>query len=171
MVEEKWSGSFTVEAAVLVSAVLLLTYGVIMAVFYYHDKNILTGTAYETAVIAGRKQKKRTAFSERRNTTIMERKNFRKDDSFSESRGRSRMSEGVCVDFSSSIEEKNEDYSRSKSSTCRAGEKDPGYEETKKGSRNRNLKIGYRRDLNTSYFIVEFRQVLSIGLSAENAGK
>ena len=65
------------------------------------------------------------------------------------------MSEGVCVDFSSSIEEKNEDYSRSKSSTCRAGEKDPGYEETKKGSRNRNLKIGYRRDLNTSYFIVE----------------
>ena len=62
MVEEKWSGSFTVEAAVLVSAVLLLTYGVIMAVFYYHDKNILTGTAYETAVIAGRKQKKEPPF-------------------------------------------------------------------------------------------------------------
>ena len=66
MVEEKWSGSFTVEAAVLVSAVLLLTYGVIMAVFYYHDKNILTGTAYETAVIAGRKQKKEPLFRKKK---------------------------------------------------------------------------------------------------------
>lgn len=85
----------------------------------------------------------------------MERKNFRKDDSLPGSRGRGRMSEGVCVDFSSSIEENAEDYGRGKSSSYRAGEKDPGYEETKKGSRNRSLKIGYRRDLNTSYFIVE----------------
>ena len=31
---------------------------------YYHDKNILTGTTYETAVIAGRKQKRESPFSE-----------------------------------------------------------------------------------------------------------
>ncbi len=85
----------------------------------------------------------------------MERKDFREDDTFPESRGRDRMSEGVCVDFSSSIEERNEDYGRSKSGPYRAGEKDPGYEETKKGGGSRKLKIGYRRDLNTSYFIVE----------------
>lgn len=64
MVEDKWKGSFTVEAAVLVSAVLFLVYGIIMVLFYYHDKNILAGTAYETAVISGRKQKKEPPFQE-----------------------------------------------------------------------------------------------------------
>ena len=64
MVEDKWKGSFTVEAAVLVSAVLFLVYGIIMVLFYYHDKNILAGTAYETAVISGRKQKQEPPFQE-----------------------------------------------------------------------------------------------------------
>lgn len=64
MVEDKWKGSFTVEAAVLVSAVLFLVYGIIMVLFYYHDKNILAGTAYETAVISGRKQKQESPFQE-----------------------------------------------------------------------------------------------------------
>ena len=58
MVEKKWKGNFTVEAAILASALLFIVYGIIMALFYYHDKNILTGTTYETAVIAGRKQKR-----------------------------------------------------------------------------------------------------------------
>ena len=64
MVEKKWKGNFTVEAAILASALLFIVYGIIMALFYYHDKNILTGTTYETAVIAGRKQKRESPFSE-----------------------------------------------------------------------------------------------------------
>ena len=57
-------GELTVEAAILASALLFIVYGIIMALFYYHDKNILTGTTYETAVIAGRKQKRESPFSE-----------------------------------------------------------------------------------------------------------
>ena len=64
MVEKKWKGNFTVEAAILASALVFIVYGIIMALFYYHDKNILTGTTYETAVIAGRKQKRESPFSE-----------------------------------------------------------------------------------------------------------
>nr|WP_294464227.1 TadE family protein [uncultured Sellimonas sp.] len=64
MVEKTWKGSFTVEAAVLASAILFLVYGVIMVLFYYHDKNILTGTVCETVVISARKQKKEQPFQE-----------------------------------------------------------------------------------------------------------
>lgn len=52
------------EAAVIVSAVLFLVSGLIMIFFYYHDKNILTGTAYEAVVVAGRKQTKEPPFRE-----------------------------------------------------------------------------------------------------------
>lgn len=64
MVGKKISGSFTVEAAVIVSTVLFLVYGIILILFFYHDKNILTGTTYEIAVITSRKQKKEPPFQE-----------------------------------------------------------------------------------------------------------
>ena len=85
----------------------------------------------------------------------MERKDFRKDDPVPESRGRDKMSQGVCVDFSTSIEEKTENYSVGKGGAYRAGGPDPEHPETKGRSDTRKLKIGYRRDLNTSYFIIE----------------
>lgn len=85
----------------------------------------------------------------------MERKDFRKDDPVPESRGRDKMSQGVCVDFSTSIEEKTENYSVGKGGAYRAGGPDPEHPETKGRGDTRNLKIGYRRDLNTSYFIIE----------------
>ena len=44
-------GSFTVEMSLLMPFLLFLIMGCILTVFYYHDKNILSGAAYETAVV------------------------------------------------------------------------------------------------------------------------
>lgn len=68
------------------------------------------------------------------------------------------MSEGVCVDFSTSIEEKSEDFSRRKNGCDRAGESNQEYQKTEESSERGRVKIGYRRDLNTAYFIVESKQ-------------
>ena len=43
-------GSLTVEMSFLMPMILFLIMGCILAAFYYHDKLILTGAAYETAV-------------------------------------------------------------------------------------------------------------------------
>lgn len=68
------------------------------------------------------------------------------------------MSEELCVDFSTSIEEKTEDFSGSKSRNYRSGAKDTGFQEDKENSDRSKLKVGYRRDLNSSYFIIESDQ-------------
>lgn len=68
------------------------------------------------------------------------------------------MSEGVCVDFSTSIEENSPDFSRRKNGCDRAGESNQEYPKTKENSERGRIKIGYRRDLNTAYFIVESEQ-------------
>ena len=41
----------TVEMSFLMPMILFLIMGCILAVFYYHDKNILGAAAYETAVV------------------------------------------------------------------------------------------------------------------------
>lgn len=48
-------GSFTVEMSVIVPLALFLILGCILVFFYYHDKNILAGAAYETAVVGSTK--------------------------------------------------------------------------------------------------------------------
>lgn len=48
-------GSMTVEMSFLMPMILFLIMGCILAVFYYHDKNILSGAAYETAVTGSTK--------------------------------------------------------------------------------------------------------------------
>lgn len=45
-------GSATIEAAVIVPMILFLCMSIILAVFYFHDKNILIGVAAETAIMA-----------------------------------------------------------------------------------------------------------------------
>jgi len=45
-------GSTIVEMAYLMPVVLLVWMFIIFALFYYHDKNIIGGAAYETAVVA-----------------------------------------------------------------------------------------------------------------------
>ena len=46
---KKLRASFTVEAAYLIPLIILVLGVVFFALFYYHDKNILLGTAHETA--------------------------------------------------------------------------------------------------------------------------
>lgn len=48
-------GSFTVEMSVIVPLILFLILECILVFFYYHDKNILAGAAYETAVAGSTK--------------------------------------------------------------------------------------------------------------------
>lgn len=43
-------GSLTVEAAVIVPLILMVFSVLLNTLFYYHDKNIITGAAYETVV-------------------------------------------------------------------------------------------------------------------------
>lgn len=50
MVRRKCRGSTVVEMAYLMPVVLLTWMLIIFALFYYHDKNILAGAAYEAAV-------------------------------------------------------------------------------------------------------------------------
>lgn len=51
MVRKKCLGSTVVEMAYLMPVVLLTWMLIIFALFYYHDKNILAGAAYETVVV------------------------------------------------------------------------------------------------------------------------
>lgn len=48
-------GSFTVEMAVIMPMILFLILECVLVFFYYHDKNILAGAAYETAVVGSTK--------------------------------------------------------------------------------------------------------------------
>ena len=47
--------SFTVEMSAVAPLCLLLVAACILVFFYFHDKNILAGAAYETAAVAGTK--------------------------------------------------------------------------------------------------------------------
>ncbi len=44
-------GSFTIEASMLLPILLLVVSTVITILFYWHDRNVLKGIAYETAVV------------------------------------------------------------------------------------------------------------------------
>lgn len=46
-----YKGSFTIESSIIVPILLMMFASVIFLVFYEHDKNILNGAAYETAVV------------------------------------------------------------------------------------------------------------------------
>ncbi|MBP3469913.1 MAG: pilus assembly protein, partial [Lachnospiraceae bacterium] len=43
----------------LMPMILFLILSCILAVFYYHDKNIISGAAYETAVVGSTKARER----------------------------------------------------------------------------------------------------------------
>lgn len=47
--KKRYKGSLTIEAAYLIPLILLVFGMVISMLFYYHDKNVLLGTAHETA--------------------------------------------------------------------------------------------------------------------------
>lgn len=47
---------YTVEMSFLMPIIMLLVMSSIYAFFYYHDKNIIAGAAYETAVVIRREK-------------------------------------------------------------------------------------------------------------------
>lgn len=51
------NGSATVEMAYIMPVVLLVFIVVMYVTFYFHDKNILSGIAYETAVLGTQKER------------------------------------------------------------------------------------------------------------------
>lgn len=56
----KWlRGSMTVEMSFLMPIILMLIMSSIFASFYFHDKNILAGAAYETAVVGSTKMREK----------------------------------------------------------------------------------------------------------------
>ncbi len=57
-------GSLTVEMSLLMPIILLLFMGCVFATFYFHDKNILAGAAYETAVVGSTKARERDGVTE-----------------------------------------------------------------------------------------------------------
>ena len=57
--KKKLNGSMTVEMSFLMPMVLLLVMQCILAAFYFHDKNIISGAAYETAVVGSTKAREK----------------------------------------------------------------------------------------------------------------
>ena len=63
--KQRWlKGSFTVEMAFLIPMILFLIMGCIRISFYYHDKNIIAGAAYETAVTGSTKVREKDGIRE-----------------------------------------------------------------------------------------------------------
>lgn len=55
---KRWArGSMTVEMSFLMPMILLMIMSGILASFYFHDKNIIAGAAYETAVVGSTKMR------------------------------------------------------------------------------------------------------------------
>lgn len=51
---------YTVEMSFLMPVIMLLVMSSIYVFFYYHDKNIISGAAYETAVVGSNKAREKT---------------------------------------------------------------------------------------------------------------
>ena len=55
--KRRMSGSFTIEAAIIVPVILFI-FGILLHIlFYWHDKNILISTAHETAAVGSGRSK------------------------------------------------------------------------------------------------------------------
>ena len=66
---------YTVEMSFLMPIIMLLVMSSIYAFFYYHDKNIIAGAAYETAVVGSKAREKpdsQTGSGDRSGTDVAE---------------------------------------------------------------------------------------------------
>ena len=67
---------YTVEMSFLTPIIMLLVMSSIYAFFYYHDKNIIAGAAYETAVVGSNKAREKpdsqTGSGDRSGTDVAE---------------------------------------------------------------------------------------------------
>lgn len=57
-------GSMTIEMSFIMPMVLLILMQCILTAFYYHDKNIISGAAYETAVAGSVKAREKDGIKE-----------------------------------------------------------------------------------------------------------
>lgn len=64
MKRENLKAAMTIEMSILVPIILFIIMGLIVSVFYHHDKNILNGAAYETAVVGSIKFRENEEISE-----------------------------------------------------------------------------------------------------------
>ena len=71
----KLKGSTVVEMAYLMPVVLLCWMAVIFALFYYHDKNIIGGAAYETAIVGSEEWRWQKEIEEWKNGAVFSEKN------------------------------------------------------------------------------------------------
>lgn len=55
MRKDELKASLTIEMSFLVPVILFIFMEIVLAVFYYHDKNILNGAAYEAVVVGSSK--------------------------------------------------------------------------------------------------------------------
>ena len=62
--KRKLKGSFTIEMSFLIPIILFIFMGLVLTVFYYHDKDIMHGAAYETAVLGSVKMRGKEEITE-----------------------------------------------------------------------------------------------------------
>lgn len=55
MKTKRLNASMTIEMSIIVPLILFIIMGLILTVFYFHDKNILSGAASETAIVGSAK--------------------------------------------------------------------------------------------------------------------
>lgn len=73
-----YRASMTIEMSVLIPMILMIVMLSILAAFYYHDKNILQGAAYETVVVGSTKMRERDILTESKLKTLCEERIGRK---------------------------------------------------------------------------------------------
>lgn len=62
--KDKLKAVMTIEMSFLVPIIIFLFMGLVLSTFYYHDKNIINGAAYETAVTGSIKMRQKEGTSE-----------------------------------------------------------------------------------------------------------
>ena len=63
ILKKKYQGSLTVEAAYLMPVIGMILAVSILALFYFHDKNIISSCAYETGVVGSTKAREKDGVS------------------------------------------------------------------------------------------------------------
>ena len=64
MEKKQLSGSMTIEMSVIIPVIVFILMGFITTLFYYHDKNIIYGAAYETAVVGSTNMRRKNPLTE-----------------------------------------------------------------------------------------------------------
>ena len=62
--KKEYKASLTIEMSFIIPVVLFIFMGIVLSVFYQHDKNILHGAAYETAVVGSLKMREKEEVTE-----------------------------------------------------------------------------------------------------------